>query len=1239
MSVFPKIPKRSQTEPTQILGSRVPTRNLPPREGCVRTESLPLTPPLETPPVELNLAGSRLQPKEDTTEKKREIEQPRKQFRGLERSETSQHLRPTSSSKLPSRPSRTGTEPLVLESSPVIQSNLSSSRLPTHRRQTSADSGSGYRIVGHGSVSTDSFHLKPSSRTPNRSISPSKFTSRAPNATASAGQAQVSRSRSFLVKDPKEIKDTEAATKNTSTRRFGLFSKKSKPSLDAPRSEQGDKSSRRGPAAGTGHECYGRYAQRGRRTSIGSNTSRAHSTSTSGSTGNLSRAHSEIDDFLLHRLEPVVITGGAKNASSLTRTYSEQSVSSLSIASVATSQTPSIGPGYYAQSSESLISSTGRLVHSPEPITATAITALPKLKDERNPKSTIAKRRSFLKPKIFSKSDPNKSLSVNTDLPRLAPPVDSSNTCRTSMSQSDVSVITREGDKWGAKEAKKSKSQKLGGKWNFLQRSHQLRRKDHFTEAELASVTKVSVSVSQVGPSRTVAHYALLDSEPVESDTLEDVLNHIEESPPTTEDEPQKSPKQRNLRRQQSVLLPEPPVKLSEYRSGRRPSSPKVFFNKEMPTGLLEEEPRASGSTRLKSIGRIPLVVSRGNRQHKPPVQSFSRPFSRADMPSIPAMSEIGLSEPSEYPVCDMPLSDVLTKPAIYNVLDTSAFADFGSTQCRLPADQPPSAEFLAFSPRKNSEVSESTSNESHKSSSKAITAVMPAPGSKLTEDEIWDEYDDFIDKVLTPPAADQKRSSPRNSFKQATRASIALQAGLNATAMDSRSSRQSECSATATPSSPLPTHSVHLSRSMILSALHASSIGPSSPMSLNELYSSYEERGRTVVDFATLDNLSPLPIPPSPQGIIDEKAPAKELDRQRNTILLDIAERERLGALAQANLRSGSLMTSKWLSFGRVLLSPAQNHVQTEDQARILVIDGLGNDDWSFYCALTYPKATVYNLSALPPVSTNNHPAAWDPPSNHRSVHHANLEHPFPFPKGFFTVAILRFPAACSEAGLRNTVSECKRVLRTGGYLEMSILDLDMVNMGSRTRKAVRKLKERMFTTDPSISLKPASDNIQRLLGKRGFQNLNRCTVVVPVAGTIVQSSDSSNSGFSTIATSVMTPNGSQLSRSMLTTSGTLDSRRPPSDDVNVSLGDLLSDPSPSASNDECITKMVAKVACWWYTRCYEALVLADGNLDGSIWAERRVVRECRRHGTGFKLLIAYAQKPSEVKRRTASV
>ena len=234
----------------------------------------------------------------------------------------------------------------------------------------------------------------------------------------------------------------------------------------------------------------------------------------------------------------------------------------------------------------------------------------------------------------------------------------------------------------------------------------------------------------------------------------------------------------------------------------------------------------------------------------------------------------------------------------------------------------------------------------------------------------------------------------------------------------------------------------------------------------------------------------------------------------------------------------------------------------------------------------------------------------------NHRPFSYAGLGADFPFPKGFFAVVVLRFPPATSEAVLRTVITECKRVLRPGGYVEISAIDLDLSNMGSATRKALRSLKMKMQSSDPNASLMPVSDALQTQLGRRGFENLNRCIVGVPAAGAVAGSRESSQDGEHSQA-----------------------------DDLNFS--ELESD--QSKEGDEHITKLVAQVGRWWYSHCYEAPLLSDaeedeGKSDGdlfsrSMWTDRRLLRECEEYGTTFKLLIAYAQKPTLSKRRTVSL
>jgi len=203
----------------------------------------------------------------------------------------------------------------------------------------------------------------------------------------------------------------------------------------------------------------------------------------------------------------------------------------------------------------------------------------------------------------------------------------------------------------------------------------------------------------------------------------------------------------------------------------------------------------------------------------------------------------------------------------------------------------------------------------------------------------------------------------------------------------------------------------------------------------------------------------------------------------------------------------------------------------------------------------------------------------------------------------------------------------ECKRVLRAGGYLEVSVLDLDMMNMGVNVRKALRSLKTDIYTSDSQASLKNMGDVMMTLIGRRGFGNVQRCVVGVPAAGRIPRSQDFSSG------------NSSGRSSTQTTSSETQDGRLPPGKKSDFS--DLLYGPTASGSsrdgkaNDEGITKMVAKVGRWWYSTCYESITPAAT----SIWDRPGVLRECEKQGTSFKLLLCYAQKPTCAPRRTVSV
>jgi SAM-dependent methyltransferase len=347
----------------------------------------------------------------------------------------------------------------------------------------------------------------------------------------------------------------------------------------------------------------------------------------------------------------------------------------------------------------------------------------------------------------------------------------------------------------------------------------------------------------------------------------------------------------------------------------------------------------------------------------------------------------------------------------------------------------------------------------------------------------------------------------------------------------------------------------------------------------------------------------------------------------------MDIAEAQADGYASMADLRFGALMTSKWLSFGRVLFSPVHFQLKDANEDRVLVIDGLGKD-WSFYCALTYSEAAVYDLGPAPSSSASADRTSGLP--NHRHIRHSSLNNAFPYPCNFFACVVLRFPSALPSSTHNFLLSEAKRVLRPGGYLEFSVLDLDLVNMGNRARRAVRGLKMAIHHVDETISLRNISDEIIAGLGRKRFVECKSCVVGVPVAGKLPTPNDMNHP---------MRKNSTASSRGR----ANINLQPPKGPKSELSFSDLLNTSTPSESTDKGIAEKVARVGRWWYSRCYESIVLPDGEgpdgappsdiLKNSIWRDESLISECEKRGTSFRLLIGYAQKPEVGVRRTVSV
>ncbi|TVY26369.1 hypothetical protein LHYA1_G006006 [Lachnellula hyalina] len=1114
----------------------------------------------------------------------------------------------------PLRPSRDGAPDLrsqLGDSLAIMQSNLSGISLSPERRQSGV----------LRSTATSPLQTQPVLRPPQRSRLPSRNASPSP-VQASQRQATPAPAGLGIIPDlrPQQAHSTSSGitsrtpspSVNNSKPRFGLFGRRVKTTPEVATLDTiKDKALRKGPAAGTGHEGYGRYGTRGRSSSAGATGMSRDRSLSRGSSSQDSAAH---DPFFLERMSPVIIAGGGeiienRNASSeLSRTESNTSLL--------------LG----RPSMDSRDSSKSNLSNE---VSRTTLwpSALPREAPKSTPANTIPKGR---RPSDCSDDGMhNSSLAFRRSMQRLnhstgalhiPPPINiPSRGVSPTMSSMDASILSDEsqmemkvgrGRKDLPKKPKKlEKRAKSPRKWNFFHRSQ--------PTSKSKDESAVPVTVGKP-PAKTVAHYAMLDSsdeqqDPIDVD-LEDILrdandmelsnmeldalqfgnykanierienlhsaiaNFQQELPPTTRLEPTTAVPFFSSPEPIQITLDAPPTELH-----------------------LGKEMAPTRPSRLPQVGRIPKVVSARPQATSP--KSFSRPFAR-----------LSTSQPLyQPPILDkqsVALGQSPPKSLVpYAISQTTERQDFDKdpSACQssidVKSDTTTAAshqDFLVFPLRKNSEATTSSSSGGH--SYAGTTAVIPETDAELAEDEVWDEYDDLIENdntVKRPSSTTSSRAGPfeyegyetrqmrKNKMKAKESPTLAPPPEYNEPITDE--SRRSNL-----------TTSSHYSADMSSRMKDAFKVvpSPSTPMSFSDFFAEYGHRNNSVHDDSAQK-------PRRPSRSRSRKSSSSS-HNSRSLSKRPISEQD-VSPISQVNLRVGSMTVSKWLTFGHVLFSPAREQImQVEGLSKrhsVLVLDGLGNDDWSFYAAETYPSSTFYNLSPTRPLSASQRTStsASFPltPPNHRQIQYTSPLHKFPFPSSTFTVVVFRFPSGMSEAAYRNIIAESKRVLKPGGYLEMAILDLDMMNMGNRARRAVRGLKVKIQALDPGMSLGSASDTVLRIVGRRGFGEIKSCSVGVPVASTVPSNK----------------------------TNEKKDER---------SLADMMKDDSDAG--DEGITKMVAKVGRWWYTRCYEMGVLPDADVSKSLFNDGPLLSECETWNSSFKLVVAYAQKPA-LGRRTSSV
>lgn len=1140
----------------------------------------------------------------------------------------------------PPRPSREGTPSLDLDETLDLMQGTRT------RINLDRDVPSTERVVGTHATRTALGRL-PSNASSN-SAKPSRMPSPNPVVThplrsvrgeiakrQALPSVETSIGRVRSAKDPSPL----SASSSKSSSRFGLFTKRTRSPLDTLAYDSPEKTAKKGPAAGTGHEGYGKYARRGRSGSISTSASRGRSTSTN-SAGRtpISRKSSftskddhEIDEFLWERLAPVVMTGGARAADGRTPDSSHYPTSiGESVAAMTSSESPSVTS---APPSHQMLMRSETSGRGPANIPHLRRDHR-KLSDRKDAEDRFDQQEkkyfelSYREPTLAARRSAHRSqFGKEVEVMKIPAPIDIRSIAASPSRESHddhQSILVRtdstlrvdadvpegqEGDWLKSRKAERPAGSRSPRKWAFFQRAQASPRKQvgdigPSLSNDQSSSRELPATVSNLPESRSIAFYALLDgSEHEDSSEWHAVQVAGRDQPDTVyggvpaslSAREVSSPRDQRL----SALLPPPPRLTAEFPKSRGPPSPAVILRPPEAINAAASEARPvplpePRKPRLQQVGRIPRVVSKRDRPHKPPPQSFSRPFVRR--PTI-------INE-TPTTAAEKRAQDHVERPLLGTQTEVVPSSPWGNQDSATPASGPlkhsgsfygiDKDEFLAFPSTIGSEVSGSSS--SGILSPIGTTAIVPGPGTAPDEDEVWNEYNEFLDTVESPaPLVEGSKNPLEANLRKNGWAPQPLH--IRKASLGARSSSSTEKNAPATkpsvlaPTRPLPNPP---DRAMLYTSEQ-----PATSISISDLLAGYDDRNRSGTTNRRLSSSNSSRYSTSSIESDPDSLAGHENVQEKRTIPAMTAS-ARSGPGIQSNLRFDALMTSRWLSFDRVLFSPALVEANRNSNDRVLVLDGLGNDDWSFYCAETYAHVDIFNLSPKPASSLQI--GALQLPKNYRQVQHVDLRKDFPFETGFFTAAVFRFPAATSEDAYLNLISECMRVLRPGGYLEMSILDINMVNMGNRARKALHELKHRIRVSQPEVALKSLSTSLQKMAKWSGFENLNRCMVSVPVAGRVSRS-------------------GSQ--------SGSLDKNKGTLEDLRKGA---------SGKDDGGLANSLATIGRWWFTRCYEMIALPYGDLGRSIWNDEALLEECAKKETGFKLLLCYAQKPADAKSQSGS-
>ena len=464
--------------------------------------------------------------------------------------------------ELPRRPSRKGTADLETQLSPPVQSNISPHSLRGHRPGNSLDAANWDQYDHDATLGRttdtdpqgDYFARVREFRRPldQEQIDSASRSSRLPVMAPSPHPSK----RNTLGKGSSSQGGLEAgrSTIGKLSSRLAIFGRRSRASPKDTNLQE-NRDLWRCPAAGTGHEGYGKYGRRGGKHFVGSgNIGRERSTSTASRPtlsprNSLSSAGgSDIDEFVAQRLQPVIIPGGGHDAcpdsGAPTSWPSSGRVSAGSESNLYLARQLMSEPTSSAAADSRSMSVTSVATDAPSSVAAEA--------QPKTPLRAVASQ-------IY---------------PAHAPPsLDGYSTSQSSLMQDDIPI--RLADQTPnlpiVRDLKVASVTGKTFKWNIFRRKASTEKSTKEVKERGPQSMRMPVAVAPVLVDKPVPYYALMDSETENEgeNDLQDLLEQVHESPPLVA-EPTSEKCDIGLPGQ-SVLLSSIPVSQQE---GSRPSSP-----------------------------------------------------------------------------------------------------------------------------------------------------------------------------------------------------------------------------------------------------------------------------------------------------------------------------------------------------------------------------------------------------------------------------------------------------------------------------------------------------------------------------------------------------------------------------------------------------------------------------------------------------------------------------------------